>query len=54
MVVQQLNDIELRMPRELEPYRDMALTYRRKYPFMLHHVRRGDNPAQNGIPHTDA
>jgi ribonuclease HI len=45
MVVRQVNNSQLTMPNGLEPYRDMALTYRRKYPYNLSFVRPGNNPA---------
>ena len=54
MVVRQINNSSLQTSKELERYREMALTYRRKYPYNLCLVRRGDNPAQQNIPHTDA
>ena len=54
MVVSQINDIQLKMPRELEPYRDMAMTYRRKHPYSLNLLRPGNNPATNDLSITDA
>ena len=54
LVVSQVNAEEIQLPKQLEPYRNMALTYRRKFPYNLTLIRRGSNPAQNGIPHTDA
>jgi ribonuclease HI len=54
MVVTQVNQEQDNLPRDLEPYRNMALTYRRKFPYNLTHIRRGSNPAIKGIPHTDA
>ena len=45
MVVRHVNNSQLEMPNDLEPYRSMALTYRRKYPFLLSLVRTGNNPA---------
>ena len=54
MVVRQINNTGLQTTKELAPYREMALSYRRKYPYNLDLVRRGDNPAQQDIPHTDA
>jgi hypothetical protein len=53
MVVRQINNTSLQTTKELEPYREMALTYRRKYPYNLCLVPRGDNPAHQNIPHTD-
>jgi hypothetical protein len=40
-----VNNSQLDAPHELEPYRSMALTYRRKYPYLLSLVRAGNNPA---------
>jgi hypothetical protein len=54
LVVSQVNNTEVRMPAELEPFRDMALSYRRKFPYRLALIQRSNNPAQNNIPHTDA
>ena len=54
MVVRQINNTGLQTTKELAPYREMALSYRRKYPYNLDLVRRGANPAQQDIPHTDA
>jgi len=54
MVVTQVNEEVHELPKDLEPYRNMALTYRRKFPYNLTHIRRGNNPANQGIPHTDA
>ena len=45
LVVRQVNNSELDSTHELEPYRNMALTYRRKYPYLLSLVRAGNNPA---------
>lgn len=54
MVVSGVNEESTALPKDLEPYRNMALTYRKKFPFNLTHIRRGSNPAGRGIPHTDA
>ena len=52
MVVSQINDTDSSMPRSLEPYRDMALTYRRKRPYSIAFVRGGNNPAGTEISQT--
>jgi len=54
MVVEQVNNADLAPPKALEPYRNMALTYRRRFPYNLTLIRRGNNPAGNEIPYTDA
>ena len=52
-VVREINNHEKSMPFELEPYRDMALTYRRKHPYRLAFVGPNNNPATNGFSQTD-
>lgn len=52
-VVRSVNNTQLDMPNDLEPYRSMALTYRRKYPFLLSLVRAGNNPATGLHPQPD-
>lgn len=52
-VVRSVNNSQLDMPMDLEPYRSMALTYRRKYPFLLSLVRAGNNPAIGHHPQPD-
>jgi hypothetical protein len=52
-VVRFVNNSQLEMPSDLEPYRSMALTYRRKYPFLLSLVRAGNNPATGHHPQPD-
>jgi hypothetical protein len=54
MVVSQVNSLQVTTPKDLEPYRNMALTYRRKFPYNLNLIRRANNPAQREIPYTDA
>lgn len=54
MVVRQVNNQEIVPPKDLEPYRNMALTYRRKFPYNLTLIPRHTNPAKDNIPHTDA
>jgi len=54
MVVTQVNEEPDDLPKDLAMYRNMALTYKRKFPYILTHIRRGNNPATKGIPHTDA
>jgi hypothetical protein len=54
MVVSQVNSVQVTTPKDLEPYRNMALTYRRKFPYNLNLIRRDNNPAQREIPYTDA
>ena len=53
MVVRYVNNSQLDMPSDLEPYRSMALTYRRKYPYLLSLVRAGNNPASGYRPQSD-
>jgi hypothetical protein len=48
-----VNNSQLETPGELEPYRNMALTYRRKYPYLLSLVRSGNNPALDHHPQAD-
>lgn len=52
-VVRSVNNSQLDMPSDLEAYRSMALTYRRKYPFLLSLVRAGNNPATGHHPQPD-
>ena len=52
-VVRSVNNSQLDMPTDLEPYRSMALTYRRKYPYLLSLVRAGNNPATGHHPQPD-
>jgi len=35
--------------KQLEPYKNMALLFKKKIPFVLKHVPAGDNPAQNKL-----
>lgn len=44
-VVRQVNNSQVAMTPDLEPYRSMAITYRRKYPYLLSLVSEGNNPA---------
>lgn len=53
LVVNQINHEEVELTSELEPYRDMALSYRRKFPYILNVVRRSHNPAQSRFPNAD-
>ena len=53
VVVRSVNNAQLDMPTDLEPYRSMALSYRRKYPFLLSLVRAGNNPATGLHPQPD-
>jgi hypothetical protein len=48
-----VNNSQLDLPSDLEPYRSMALTYRRKYPYLLSLVRAGNNPASGYRPQSD-
>lgn len=50
LVVHQVNQ-KLNCTRELKPYRDMALIYKKKMPFTLCWIPRSDNPAQDQIPY---
>ena len=54
LVVRQINDADISTSKELEPYRAMALSYRRKYPYNLCHIRRGNNPAVQDFPPPNA
>ena len=52
-VVRCVNNTHVDMPMDLEPYRSMALTYRRKYPYLLSLIRAGNNPATGHHPQPD-
>jgi len=47
-VVNQVNN-KLSPSKELEPYRQLALDYKKKIAFTLNWIPQGDNPAQNTI-----
>jgi hypothetical protein len=46
MVVHQVN-LKLAPSKELEPFRNLALNYKKKIPYTLNWIPKGDNPAQN-------
>lgn len=45
-VVHQVN-LKLPPSKELEPFRNLALNYKKKIPYTLNWIPSGDNPAQN-------
>ena len=47
-VVHQVNN-EMYCNADLEPYRKMAVLFRKKVPYVLRFVPASDNPAQNGL-----
>ncbi len=49
VVVHQVNQ-RLECTRELKPYLDMALVYKKKIPYTLSWIPKWDNPAQDMMP----
>ncbi|PJA26224.1 MAG: hypothetical protein CO189_12045 [candidate division Zixibacteria bacterium CG_4_9_14_3_um_filter_46_8] len=47
-MVHQVN-MKLSADRELEPFRNMALSYKKKIPYTLNWISKGDNPALGNI-----
>ncbi|MFH1893429.1 MAG: hypothetical protein ABIK83_12205 [Candidatus Zixiibacteriota bacterium] len=46
VVINQVND-KMYCQKDLEPYRNMALLFKRKIPYVLNYVKAKENPAQN-------
>lgn len=44
-----VHQVNLKVPptKDLEPFRNLAINYRKKIPFTLNWIPAGDNPAQN-------
>ena len=49
VVVNQVN-LQMVCNKDLEPYRNMALVYKKKIPFSLNWIPQKENPAQNELP----
>lgn len=47
-VVSQVNQ-QINPPKDLEPYMDMAVGYKKKIPFILKWIPVSENPAQDGL-----
>lgn len=46
VVINQVND-KMYCQKDLEPYRNMALLFKKKIPYVLSYVKKNENPAQN-------